>query len=78
MNKRVELRGWVQYVRKQSNVMFVELRDGTGTPPRLQCVFNGDLCNTSEAILLNREAAIIVFGKIVEHKPNKKDPNTDM
>ena len=41
--------------------MFVELRDGTGSPPRLQCVFNGDLCNTKEAILLNSESTMILL-----------------
>jgi len=72
INKRVELRGWVQYVRKQAKVMFVELRDGTGSPPRLQCVFSGDLCNTKEALLLNREAAISVKGTVVGRKPSPK------
>ena len=73
IGSRVELRGWVQYVRKQSKMMFVELRDGTGSPPRLQCVFNGDLCNTKDAILLNREAAMMIRGKIVSRTPIKTD-----
>lgn len=73
IGQRVELRGWVQYVRKQSKMMFVELRDGTGTPPRLQCVFHGDLCNTKDAILLNREAAMMIRGKIVSRKLSKTD-----
>eukprot|EP00484_Ammonia_sp_Unknown_P030035 CAMPEP_0197024996 /NCGR_PEP_ID=MMETSP1384-20130603/5445_1 /TAXON_ID=29189 /ORGANISM="Ammonia sp." /LENGTH=584 /DNA_ID=CAMNT_0042453473 /DNA_START=137 /DNA_END=1888 /DNA_ORIENTATION=- len=73
IGQRVELRGWVQNVRKQSHVMFVELRDGTGSPPRLQCVLNGDLCNTKEAILLHREATMMVRGKLVQRKPNAKD-----
>eukprot|EP00486_Rosalina_sp_Unknown_P002213 CAMPEP_0201577176 /NCGR_PEP_ID=MMETSP0190_2-20130828/23418_1 /ASSEMBLY_ACC=CAM_ASM_000263 /TAXON_ID=37353 /ORGANISM="Rosalina sp." /LENGTH=258 /DNA_ID=CAMNT_0048008915 /DNA_START=47 /DNA_END=820 /DNA_ORIENTATION=- len=71
IGSRVELYGWVQYVRKQSKVMFVELRDGTGSPPRLQCVFNGDLCNTKDAILLNREATMMVRGKLTPRKPIK-------
>eukprot|EP00485_Elphidium_margaritaceum_P009378 CAMPEP_0202699622 /NCGR_PEP_ID=MMETSP1385-20130828/12845_1 /ASSEMBLY_ACC=CAM_ASM_000861 /TAXON_ID=933848 /ORGANISM="Elphidium margaritaceum" /LENGTH=583 /DNA_ID=CAMNT_0049356601 /DNA_START=41 /DNA_END=1789 /DNA_ORIENTATION=- len=73
IGQRVELRGWVQYVRKQAHVMFVELRDGTGSPPRLQCVFNGALCNTKDAILLNREATMIVFGTLVARTANAKD-----
>jgi len=75
IGSRVELRGWVQYVRKQSRNMFVELRDGTGYPPRLQCVFSGDLCNTKEALLLNRETSICIRGKLVsrEFESTSKD-----
>eukprot|EP01083_Nonionella_stella_P193167 713705_1 len=73
VDQRVEVRGWAQYVRKQSKMMFIELRDGTGSPPRLQCVFTGDLCNTKEALLLNRETAMIIRGSIVSRKPNAKD-----
>ena len=73
IGQRVELRGWVQYVRKQSKLMFIELRDGTGSPPRLQCILDGDLCNTKDAILLNREATMMIRGKLVDRKPNNKD-----
>lgn len=71
IGERVCIFGWVQYVRKQAKVMFVELRDGTGSPPRLQCVFNGDLCNTKDAILLNREASMMIKGTLIKRKPIK-------
>lgn len=40
LGKRVELSGWVHAYRKQAKLMFIELRDGTGIPPIIQCVFN--------------------------------------
>jgi len=73
IGQRVEVRGWVQYVRKQSKMMFIELRDGTGSPPRLQCVMNGALCNTKEALLLNREAAMMIRGSLVGRSSSAND-----
>lgn len=41
IGKRIELRGFVHQLRKQGQMMFIDLRDGTGIPPRMQCVFQG-------------------------------------
>ena len=53
--------------------MFIELRDGTGYPPRIPCIFSGDITRTRDAILMAREATIRVLGTLVARKPNKKD-----
>ncbi|ETO34269.1 asparagine-tRNA ligase [Reticulomyxa filosa] len=73
-DQRIEIHGWVHFLRQQKLRMFIDLRDGTGTPPRIQCVFEGDLTNTREAILLNREASLMIRGKVVKRESNEKDP----
>ena len=55
LGKRVELQGFVHWFKKQGGLMFVDLRDGTGIPPKLQCIFSGDLVKTKdERTLLNQ------------------------
>jgi asparaginyl-tRNA synthetase len=62
-DKRIKVYGWVHNLRVQgSNLMFVELRDGTGTPMILQCVLSGSLAKCYDALTLHREAAICVYG----------------
>jgi asparaginyl-tRNA synthetase len=70
---RVEVQAWVHSIRSQKHFIFVELRDGTGFPPRLQCVLDGDLTNTREAIELCREATVSIKGTVVKHEPSDKD-----
>jgi len=53
--------------------MFIELRDGTGFPPRIQCILSNDLAKTRDAILLHREASIRILGKVIKREINEKD-----
>ena len=60
--KRVKVYGWLHNLRRQGkNMMFLVIRDGTGY---LQCVLNDKLCQTVDAVLLQTEATILVYGSL--------------
>mmetsp|Transcript_8893 Transcript_8893/g.16022 ORF Transcript_8893/g.16022 Transcript_8893/m.16022 type:complete len:526 (-) Transcript_8893:831-2408(-) len=62
VNTRVVLCAWVHRIRWDGKkLLFLELRDGTGF---VQSVFVNELCMTTEAVTLNREASIKVWGNV--------------
>ena len=50
-------------------MIFIELRDGTGF---IQAVLEGKLCNTYNALMLQPESTVTLFGTIVEVKEGQK------
>ena len=52
-----------QHIRKQKENMFVVLRDGYG---KMQCVFTGPLAKTYDALTLQQETSMEVFGELYE------------
>lgn len=61
VGSKVTVNAWIHNIRTQSNVFFLELRDGTGF---IQCVFAGKLIKTKDANELVRETSIQVLGTI--------------
>jgi asparaginyl-tRNA synthetase len=68
IGQRVKIFGWAHNIRGQgSNLMFIELRDGTGLPALLQVVFQGNLAKVSDAVTMHREASLCVYGTLTEN-----------
>jgi len=72
--QRVMLHGWANAIRRQKALAFVDLRDGTGFPAILQCVFAKPLVETKEIQGMHRETSLRVFGTLAPPAPGQKAP----
>ena len=78
VGKRVKITGWATSLRRQGFLIFIELRDGTGFPNTIQCVLEGDCARTYNALLLNREATVTLYGNVVEATLNKQKGGVEL
>ena len=73
----VTLAGWVHHVRDHKGVVFVDLRDATGT---VQVVFHPDEAPDAADVAhrgLDREYCVLVTGMVDRRKPGTENPKLD-
>lgn len=68
---RVVVMGRAHHIRKQKDVMFVELKDGYG---KMQCVFSGDCAKTYDALTLTQESSLEIMGELFEVPAGARAP----
>ncbi|KAF2405254.1 asparaginyl-tRNA synthetase [Trichodelitschia bisporula] len=66
---RIRVFGRVHNLRKQKDVIFIELKDGYG---KMQCLLTGKLAKTYDALTLTRETSIEIYGELYEVPPGAK------
>ena len=68
VTKRVIVKGWIHRLRWQgAKLLFLIVRDGS-SPKKVQAVLSGDLCRTLNALHLNREATVKLYGTLAFDK----------
>jgi asparaginyl-tRNA synthetase len=68
---RVKVLGRIHTLRKQKDVIFVELKDGYG---KMQCILSGDLAKSYDALTLTRETALELKGYLCELPAGARAP----
>ncbi|KAF3913617.1 hypothetical protein ABW21_db0201056 [Orbilia brochopaga] len=69
---RIKVSGWIHRLRVQAHMIFIVLRDGTGY---LQCILDGDLTKTLDALHFIEESSITIYGTINAVPEGKKAPD---